>query len=150
MTKVLAKSEDWKQTLRSLGLRATSATIATLICLETAEQALSHEDLYHQLDQQTPDKVTLYRILERLMLAGLVQRYTDSARVQRFALSRRTSVGVFECDSCHHVIPIKQDPVLETAIEMVKKHLTGHGMTEREITLSGHGICPDCNPALTK
>jgi Fur family ferric uptake transcriptional regulator len=150
MTKILAKSEDWKQTLRSLGLRATSSTIATLNCLESAEQALSHEDLYQQLDEQTPDRVTLYRILERLMQAGLVQRYTDSARVQRFALSQRSSVGVFECDNCHNVIPIEQDPALETAIEMVKKHLTCHGMAEREITLSSHGICSDCNPSFTK
>ncbi|MDT1871594.1 transcriptional repressor, partial [Acinetobacter baumannii] len=79
--------------------------------------------------EQAPDRVTLYRILERLMQASIVQRYTDSARTQRFALTLRATVGLFECDNCHHVIPIEQDPALEAAIELVKSHLTGHGMT---------------------
>ena len=118
MTTPVAKTYDWKQTLRT------------------------HE--------QAPDRVTLYRILERLMQVSIVQRYTDSARTQRFALTLRATVGLFECDNCHHVIPIEQDPALEAAIELVKSHLTGHGMTEREITLSSHGICPDCNRTVTK
>ncbi len=60
--------------------------------------------------EQAPDRVTLYRILERLMQASIVQRYTDSARTQRFALTLRATVGLFECDNCHHVIPIEREP----------------------------------------
>ncbi|HDY9362081.1 TPA: transcriptional repressor [Klebsiella pneumoniae] len=131
-------------------MRATPSTLATLQCLEHASQAMSHDDLTQQLGEQAPDRVTLYRILERLMQVSIVQRYTDSARTQRFALTQRAAVGLFECDNCHHVIPIEQDPALEAAIELVKSHLTGHGMTEREITLSSHGICPDCNRTVTK
>ncbi len=44
--------------------------------------------------EQAPDRVTLYRILERLMQASIVQRYTDSARTQRFALTLRATVGL--------------------------------------------------------
>lgn len=150
MKKGAARMYNWKQTLRSLGLRATSSTLATLQCLEHSSQAISHDDLTQQLGEQSPDRVTLYRILERLIQVGLVQRYTDSSRIQRFALSQRDSVGLFECDNCHHVLPIQQDPALEEAIKMVKQHLSGHGMTERAITLSSHGICPDCNSSRQK
>nr|QTX14872.1 hypothetical protein [Klebsiella pneumoniae] len=44
------------------------------------------------------------------MQASIVQRYTDSARTQRFALTLRATVGLFECDNCHHVIPIEREP----------------------------------------
>lgn len=145
MTKAVTGMYDWKPILRSLGLRATPSTLSTLQCLEHMSQAISHDDLVHQLGEMSPDRVTLYRILERLVQVGLVQRYTDSSRVQRFALTQRASVGLFECDSCHQVIPIEQDPTLEAAIEMVKSHLSDQGMTDREITLSSHGICSDCN-----
>ena len=70
--------------------------------------------------EQAPDRVTLYRILERLMQASIVQRYTDSARTQRFALTQRAAVGLLECDNGDHVIPIEQDPDLEAALELVK------------------------------
>lgn len=145
MTTPVDKTHNWKQTLRAQGLRVTPSTLATLECLEHASQAISHDDLTQQLGGKAPDRVTLYRILERLMQVGLVQRYTDSSRTQRFALTERAAIGLFECDSCHHVIPIQQDPALKAAIELVKSHLSGHGMTEQEITLSSHGICQDCN-----
>lgn len=150
MTKPVVNTHDWKITLRAQGLRATPSTVATLQCLEHARQAMSHDDLVQQMGERAPDRVTLYRILDRLMQVNMVQRYTDSARIQRFALTLRAAVGLFECDNCHHVIPIEKDPALEAAFEMVKLHLSGNGMTEREITLSSHGICPDCNRTLTK
>lgn len=150
MTKPLVIGCDWKQTLRSYGLRSTSSTIATLQCLETSTQALSHDDLTRQLGKMAPDRVTLYRILERLIQVGIVQRYTDSTRIQRFSLTQRAAVGLFECDHCHHVIPIEQDEELKAALDIVKSHLSGQGMTDREITLSSHGICPDCNRSLKK
>ena len=150
MTKPLANGYDWQQTLRSNGLRSTSSTIATLRCFETSTQALSHDDLTRQLGKTAPDRVTLYRILERLMQAGIVQRYTDSTRIQRFSLTQRAAIGLFECDNCHHVIPIEQDAELKAALDIVKSHLSGQGMTDRETTLSSHGICPDCNRSLQK
>ncbi|STW49807.1 Uncharacterised protein [Klebsiella pneumoniae] len=94
MTTPVAKTYDWKQTLRTHGLRATPSTLATLQCLEHASQAMSHDDLTQQLGEQAPDRVTLYRILERLMQVSIVQRYTDSARTQRFALTQRAAVGL--------------------------------------------------------
>ncbi len=63
MTTPVAKTYDWKQTLRTHGLRATPSTLATLQCLEHASQAMSHDDLTQQLGEQAPDRVTLYRCL---------------------------------------------------------------------------------------
>lgn len=148
--KELEMGYDWKKTLRSFGLRSTSSTLATLRCFETSAQALSHDDLTRQLADAAPDKVTLYRILERLLQAGILQRYADSTRIQRFSLTQRAAVGLFECDNCHLVIPITQDDELKAALDMVKSHLSGQGMTDRETLLSSHGICPDCNRDLQK
>lgn len=43
MATPVAKTYDWKQALRTHGLRATPSTLATLQCLEHASQAMSHE-----------------------------------------------------------------------------------------------------------
>ncbi|MCM6687464.1 hypothetical protein M4B79_27430, partial [Klebsiella pneumoniae] len=51
MTTPVAKTYDWKQTLRTHGLRATPSTLATLQCLEHASQAMSHDDLTQQLEE---------------------------------------------------------------------------------------------------
>lgn len=145
MDKKNTQHMDWKAVLRSHGLRATSASVATLECLEMSSEALSHEELTHRLAGSAPDRVTLYRILDRLVQYGLVKRYTDSHRTQCFALKKETPVGSFECDRCHHVIPLEVDPVLEKAMQMVKSRLSQQGMEEREITLASFGLCSDCN-----
>lgn len=145
MDKIPAHEQKWRDLLRSHGLRVTSAMLATLACLEQSSDALSHEALLQKLGTQSPDRVTLYRILERLTQIGVVQRYTDSGRTQHFSLKQLASMGSFECDQCHHVIPIENDPVLSAAMQLVKARLTEQGMAEREVTLASFGICPDCN-----
>ncbi len=67
--------------------------------------------------------------------------YSTKPRTQRFALTLRATVGLFECDNCHHVIPIEREPTLEAAIGLVKSHLTGHGMTELWICLTFLQTC---------
>ncbi len=51
MATPVAKTYDWKQALRTHGLRATPSTLATLQCLEHASQAMSHDDLTQQLGE---------------------------------------------------------------------------------------------------
>ncbi|MFG1173923.1 Fur family transcriptional regulator [Erwiniaceae bacterium CAU 1747] len=145
MDKIPTHEQKWRELLRSHGLRVTSAMLATLACLEQSSDALSHEVLRQRMGDHCPDRVTLYRILERLIQIGVVQRYTDSARTQHFSLKQSASMGSFECDRCHHVIPIENDPVLSAAMQLVKARLSEQGMAEREVTLSSFGICPDCN-----
>lgn len=148
MDKNPAYGLKWRELLRSHGLRVTSAILATLHCLEHSSDAMSHEALSLKLGDKSPDRVTLYRILERLVQAGIVQKYTDSSRTQHFSLKQDASMGSFECDRCHHIIPIEKDPVLEKAMALVKSRLSEQGMTEREVTLASFGICPDCNHSL--
>lgn len=145
MDKKAASAGKWHQIVRSHGLRVTSAILATLDCLERSDEALSHEALTLKLGEQAPDRVTLYRIMERLIQAGLVQKYTDSSRTQHFSLKQDVAMGSFECDRCHHVIPFANDPVLAAAMQLVKARLTEQGMAEREVTLASYGICSDCN-----
>ncbi|EPY9770973.1 TPA: transcriptional repressor [Klebsiella variicola] len=144
MNKKPTESLQWREVLRSKGLRVTSAILATLECLERNDDALSHEALSKKLGDQSPDRVTLYRILERLVQVGVVTKYTDSTRLQHFSLKHDVSMGSFECDKCHHVIPIEKDPVLEAAMQLVKTRLSEQGMAEREVVLASYGICPDC------
>lgn len=145
MDKKAAPANKWHPIVRSHGMRVTPAILATLARLEQSEEALSHEALTLKMGEQAPDRVTLYRILERLIQAGIVQRYTDSSRIQHFSLKQEMAMGSFECDICHYVIPIENDPVLAAAMQLVKARLSEQGMAEREVTLASYGICSDCN-----
>ena len=136
---------EWSKTLRSLGLRSTPSTLATLRCFEASAQALSHDDLTHQLGSAAPDRVTLYRILERLIQVGILQKYTDSTRTQRFCLARHAPVGSFECDNCRHVVPITQHDELTVALDIIKSYLSRQGMNLNKTLLNSHGLCGNCN-----
>ncbi len=144
MSKNSAARQKWQPVLQSHGLRTTHAIITTLMCLDGAIEALSHDEMTSRLAENAPDRVTLYRILERLLHAGIVQRFTDSARTQRYSLCASSPVGSFECDCCHLLIPLVMDPALENALQLVKARLSAQGMDERTITLTSYGLCPDC------
>lgn len=144
MVKIHPDEQRWREVLRAQGLRVTSAMLATLHALEQSNDALSHETLSLKMGENAPDRVTLYRILERLVQTGIIQKFTDSSRIQHFSLRNDISMGSFECDQCHHVIPIEKDPVIEAAMQLVKTRLSEQGMSEREVTLASFGLCSSC------
>ena len=94
--------------LEAAGLRRTLATRAVLgLFLANPQGTLSHAQALASLQTRGLDinRVTLYRLLERLAACGVLQRQTDDdARTWRFRLADRDDDGAaprFECDACH-------------------------------------------------
>ncbi|MBW8316141.1 MAG: Fur family transcriptional regulator, partial [Hydrogenophaga sp.] len=93
--------------LERAGLRRTLATRAVLgLFLANPQGTLSHAQALASLTARGLDinRVTLYRLLDRLAACGVLQRHAnDDARTWRYGLAD-TDEGLaprFECDACH-------------------------------------------------
>jgi Fur family ferric uptake transcriptional regulator len=88
--------------IRSAGARATPARIRVLQILRTAPAALTHHDIDLALGTPTLDRVTLYRVLDWLVEAGLAHKSTDARGVFRFSVAaagdqQRASIRLDHC-----------------------------------------------------
>jgi len=134
--------------LRSSGLRVTRAAQTVLDLLERAPQPLTHDDVvaaYTGATGAPPDRVTIYRVLDRLVEAGLCDRRVGADRINRFARHVEAASGnIFECDQCHKVLALPSDPELPKVMSRLGRELRKQGIDTRHTALTLHGTCGDC------
>ena len=139
---------DWSHALHARGLRATRASLQVLDALQATHQAMTHDDLQAHLQgsfaSDAPDKVTVYRILERLCEAGVLKKVAGTDRARRYALQTLEARSAFECDHCHELTSLGQDPQIQKAMALINERLAANGMQAQETSLSAHGTCADC------
>jgi len=91
-------------------MRSTRATRAVLAMWESrADALLSEADVEAALHAQGVEvnRVTVYRLLDRLAAAGVLRRSVDAARVARYGRSvpgagrQADAAAHFECADCH-------------------------------------------------
>ncbi|MAI73886.1 MAG: Fur family transcriptional regulator [Rhodopirellula sp.] len=70
--------------IRSVGLRATPARLATLLLVQESNSPLTHADAAKALASNGIDKATVFRNLNDLTEAGLVRRTELGDHVWRF------------------------------------------------------------------
>ncbi|MEJ7929708.1 transcriptional repressor [Ramlibacter sp. AN1015] len=135
--------------LASAGLRRTAGTLALARVFGTTPDAvLSHAEIEHVLVRQGVEinRVTLYRLLERFVAAGLLRRTVDAQRVSRFsAANRESGVPRFECDDCHRHFRLTDDGgKLDAAARKVLQALEAAGHEGHSIDVAVHGRCAGC------
>ncbi|MFD1712466.1 hypothetical protein FVQ98_09385 [Ottowia sp. GY511] len=143
--------------LRMAGLRRTRALQAVLALFDGAPGwSPTHAQLAERLQAlgEPVNAVTLYRLLERLVGAGLLARRTSGAeRVWRFcmpALAEAQSPHgpLFECDACQRQIPLPEDdPAARAVAEALRQTLARQGHQAARVDLAVHGTCADCREA---
>ncbi len=143
------EADPWVALLHDKGLRATAATKLVLSTLLASVEPLSHEELEQRVMAfddagSKPDRVTLYRILERLCQAGLVRKASHSDRGWKFSLAKQDEAGTFECDQCHELTPLEQDDQLSEAMQLIGNYLKAKGQEATPSFLSAHGVCAKC------
>jgi len=141
---------DWPSRLREAGLRATALTVAVLERLEGAGQPRSHDELVRDLaaagGHEKVDRVTLYRILDRLTAAGLLGRIQGSDRAWRYAIAQtHGAAGYFECDQCHSISALPADPELADVLARIERRLSRRGVHSTNSAVTIHGTCRDCS-----
>lgn len=139
----------WTELLHGKGLRATAATKLVLSTLQASAEPLSHDELAQRLvaadgASNKPDRVTLYRILERLCQTGLLRKVSHTDRSWRFTLNKNDEAGTFECDQCHELTPLEQDDQLSEAMQLIGNYLKVKGQEAKPSFLSAHGVCAKC------
>ncbi|MBY0437749.1 MAG: transcriptional repressor [Burkholderiales bacterium] len=137
-----ASDHDWADYLRANGLRATRAAIAVLKALDGADLPRSHEEL----EAQTApiDRVTLYRVLDRLVATGLVQRIASSDRVGRYVAVQSQASSYFECTTCNRVMPLPEDPELPQLLGHLRRQLEKQGLESALTVFRVQGTCAAC------
>lgn len=105
-------------------------------------------------DGEALDRVTLYRLIDRLTQVGLLLCRVDAQRVRRY---QAMPAGVqalphFECQSCHRDSPLTgalqgNALDLEVAAQSALQALKALGYQGLSLDLAVRGVCADCASA---
>jgi Fur family ferric uptake transcriptional regulator len=138
------------------GLRRTHAARAVLKWLHAhLERSWTHAELMEALHaEQTADldRVTLYRLLDRLSQAGLLLCHVDADRVRHYRVASDSPEASprFECQACHRNFELHDSSAqLERAARSALRALESIGHHGLSVDLSVRGVCADCTPAGT-
>ena len=97
------------------------------------------------------DRVTLYRLIDRLTQVGLLLCRVDASRTRRYQAmpAEIHAIPHFECQSCHKDSPLSgalqtnaQD--LERAAQTALEALKALGYQGMSIDFAVRGVCADC------
>lgn len=123
-------------------IRSTSAKTEILNIINGSKTALSHSDI-QKMTGDLCNRVTIYRVLDRLEKEGEVHKITNIDGVVNFAKCPESCSKVhhvhnhlhFNCEICKSV----------TCIENVIPNVDlPKGFTAKEYNFVISGICPDC------
>ncbi|MEO1528240.1 MAG: transcriptional repressor [Planctomycetota bacterium] len=134
-------TDEIKEAIRAVGLRATPARVATLVMLYAAKSPLTHANVAEHLAESGIDKATAFRNLNDMTDAGLLRRSELGDHVWRFEPIRDehhdASHPHFLCVDCGSVSCL--DDVTLTASSKRASEKVGE---ITEILLRGH--CNEC------
>ena len=152
--------------LSAYGLRRTSAARLVLgWLLAHPETSYTHAQLQAALsddratvDAGRLDRVTLYRLIDRLTQVGLLLCRVDSQRVRRYQAMPPSvqTMPHFECQSCHKDSPLSgalkgNAHDLERAAQTALEALQALGYQGMSLDFAVRGVCADCAaPAASK
>lgn len=118
------------------------------------QAALTHDTAEHSdgpTETAALDRVTLYRLIDRLTQVGLLLCRVDSQRVRRYQAMPASVQAAphFECQSCHRDSPLagalRASTVdLEKAAETAMAALRALGYQDMHLDFAVRGVCADC------
>jgi Fur family ferric uptake transcriptional regulator len=144
--------------LTAHGLRRTSAARLVLgWLLAHPEVSYTHAQLQTALaDQESElDRVTLYRLIDRLTQVGLLLCRVDASRTRRYQAmpAEIHAIPHFECQSCHRDSPLSgalsgalkaNANDLERAAQTALEALKALGYKGMSMDFAVRGVCADC------
>lgn len=137
-----AINQKARELLGSARLRRTNPRVVILGVLLGADKPLAQEQIAARLGGERPDKVTIYRTLERLVGAGLVHKAFLRQRAWHFELGHNCSAKQchphFTCTNCGDT-----HCLTEMTMPMAKSPHNGFVIDRQRVQLEG--LCPECN-----
>lgn len=136
-----ARAVEAQRRIREAGERVTTPRSAVLAALLAADHALTHHEVEEALAPVTPvDRVTVYRVLDRLVATGLAHRIPGEDRTWRFGATRRGPGGAhahFTCSGCGRTVCLEETEV-PAAVKVPR------GFVPQRIELTVQGLCAAC------
>ncbi len=127
---------------RQAGLRCTAPRVAVLGILLAAESPVSREQIAAGLGGDAPNKVTIYRVLESFVEAGLVHRAFLQNRTWHFELghncTERQCHPHFTCTDCG-----RTHCLTDMYLPMARSPHRGFVVHRQMVQLKG--LCPQCS-----
>lgn len=139
--------------LSAHGLRRTVAARQVLgWLLAHPDTSYTHAQLQSALAdgaEAALDRVTLYRLIDRLTQVGLLLCRVDSQRVRRYQAMPASvhATPHFECQSCHRDSPLGaalRASDLEKAAQTAMESLRALGYQDMYFDLAVKGVCAEC------
>jgi Fur family ferric uptake transcriptional regulator len=126
---------------RSVGLRRTKPRAAILSVLMQAKKPLTQVQIAAKLADTIPNKVTIYRTLERFCGVGLVHRAFMQKRAWHFELADKCTESQchphFTCKKCGVI-----SCLLGMSVSIVEGLKKGFVIHRQQVRLEG--LCPRC------
>jgi Fur family ferric uptake transcriptional regulator len=136
-SKISQRVEDL---LSFANLRRTGPRVAILSVLMHTRKPLTQEEISAKLGPAIPNRVTIYRVLERFCKAGLVHKAFMQKRAWHFELADRCTESQchphFMCKKCGVVSCLVGVPV------SIVKGVKGFVIHRQRVQLEG--LCPQC------
>ena len=147
-----------RERVRATGARVTGARVKVLAVLLQADEALTHTEVQRRLEQgdarELLDRVTLYRVLEWLVEAGLSHRVSGPDRVWRFSAhgddasagaghAHGAQHGHFKCRRCERMFCMKSSSRLARTV----RGMLPDGFDGDAVELTVVGRCAECAAA---
>jgi len=139
----VACGERLMRDLRAAGYRATPQRLVILESVAHSRDHTSAQQVFAQARRRLPglNPATVYRTLQLLHEAGLLDLYTNGGQALRFSLRDPDHPHAhLVCRSCGR--PLELDPELLAPFARTIQRRTGFQMDTHHLTLGG--LCPGC------
>jgi Fur family ferric uptake transcriptional regulator len=124
-------------------VRNTAAKTAVMEMLSQSSTALSHGEIYQSL-AETCDRVTVYRILDRLIEEGVAHRIALSDGTVKYALCEQCGDGQHHAHSHLHFNCVLCGGVSCLEVEIPHVQLP-RKYKMHDVSLVVNGLCAACN-----
>jgi len=122
-------------------LKKTRCRIDVLTALLRAKKPLTQHEITARLNTNAPDKVTIYRILEAFLEAGLIHHAYIKNRISHYELAHNCSEKQchphFTCTCCGATTCL-----VNAKVPLAKKLDDGYVVHHQQVKLQG--LCPKC------
>jgi len=130
-----------EQLLESANLRLTKPRIVVISVLLGSDKPVTQQEIADKAGAEAPDKVTIYRILETFVKAGIVHKAFLRERTRHYELAHNCTEHQchphFTCTNCGRTVCLMQ-----SSLPMVKVSEKGFVVHRQQVRLEG--LCPGC------
>ena len=132
---------EFKELLKSRGLKVTKARIAILEMLSYSKLSLSAEEIYEKCrcSGLNINLSTVYRCLESFEEKNIVDKFSNTDGICSYKLKGKEHKHMLRCSVCHKEVEI---PCPMKQFEEIVDKETGFTLTEHNLVMNG--VCKDC------